>query len=518
MTTFQDLPPQSRRASRANGRADGFEVDATVRPPSARTGRRAQLPSATEWQKDEAELAAEREQAAAEQHVVTYGGPGPDSDLTSAPETAVDDLVVPAPVPGRRVSLPTGELHPFTHAISTDEVAAGLEAVDVADAAPADEPTDHRTIVDEDTVAYVPTDEDLIDAAPASDAHDATEVDVDPTPDDLGPDPVGTPVAAVTESVHNAPENSAAAASTSDAPVATPGRPLTRREIREARVAAERAAGLEEVPEAIVSILNSGPIILPYLNSPATTATPIVSAHEQSALAEFDELTSVHDGDAVPVGDNEHVSAPASTWDIPLEPTSAAADDEDNEGVDDPVGGKTPLGITVPAFIETSQTPASARGAGHWSVSDDNDDDITSLENTITRLVNVGGALTTNALVLPSIPQSSDLTTPYTATGDTMLTGSIDLPRSLGSTGVHPSQVDNSDFELDPLDREVPSTDSAPVRAIRAVSTHTGSNGLIATKKPQGNHMLTVLVISSSGLAVVVVGLLVAGISSGLFQ
>jgi hypothetical protein len=498
MTTFQDLPPQSRRASRANGRADGFEVDATVRPPSARTGRRAQLPSATEWQKDEAQLAAEREQAAAdEQKVVTYGGPGPDSVDSDVTPTDAETLVVPAPTPGRRVSLPTGELHPFTHAISTDDIAAASELGDAAG-----EPSANAT------AAPAEVEVALVDDATA-DAPEATTVA-----------PVAVPDTKALDAESAAAETPAAlAGDTPAAPAADPGRPLTRREIREARVAAERAAGLEEVPEAIVSILNSGPIVLPYLSSPATTSLPALTAHEAHALAEFDALTSEHDGDAAPVGDTDHVSAPASTWDIPLEPSLSSADDEDNEGVDDPAGdGKTPLGITVPSFIDSGQTPVSTRGAGHWSVSDDADDDITSLENTITRSVGVGGALTTNALVLPSIPQSSDLTTPYTATGETMLTGSIDLPRSLGSTGVHPSQVDNSDFDLDPLDREVPSTDSAPVRAIRAVSTHTGSNGLIAPKKPQGNHMLTVLVISSSGLAVVVVGLLVAGISSGLFQ
>lgn len=505
MTTFQDLPPQGRRASRASGRAEGYEVDATVRPPTARTGRRAQLPSATEWQKDEAELAAEREARAEEQHVVTYGGPGPDAEAAIQPATD-DDLVVPAPAPGRRVSLPTGEMHPFTHAITLSESSEG-------EAAPSAVVTEPGTDADTDADADTDTDIDI-------DADSATGVTVIELP------------AAADAAAAEAPNVSSDAAVPSPAPVneepaaasaaqipAEPTRPMTRREIREARVAAERAAGLEDVPEAIVSILNSGPIILPYLSSPATTATPIVSDNVEEALAEFDELTSVHNGDEAPVGDAGHVTAPASTWGMPLEPTSAQTDDEDNEGVDDPVdGGKTPLGITVPSFVESGSTPVSNRGAGHWSVPVDDADDPNSIENTITRSVGTGGILTTNALVLPSIPQSSDLTTPYTATGETMLTGSIDLPRSLGHTGVHPSQVDNSDFEPDPLDREVPSTDSAPVRAIRAVSTHTGSNGLITTKKPQGNHMLTVLVVSSSGLAVVVVGLLVAGISSGLFQ
>ena len=535
MTTFQDPPYQSRRAVRQSGHVDDVEVDASARPATARTGRRAQLPSSTEWNTDESSSTpglAETPPAPAPAEPLTLATPlQPQIPVyDSAPETLVADAApaIPAAPQGRRASLGTGERHPATSAIEAIIVAAPAEAAVVEPAA------------------------------------------VEPTP--ASPEAVVAPVA---------PQ-----ATPSKSSAAPTDRPMTRRELREARVAAERAAGMEEVPEAIVSILNSGPIILPYLSSAATTplspearassapaahaaavaasvaSVPAVeqnieptSAREKNALAEFEELTREHEGDAVPIGAEEHPAAPASTWAMPLEPSSvsdapssqdidiaaepeesepetAAADevaadeviavvideDDDDDVIDASDKAEKPSAITVPEFVEPGQTPVSNRGAGHWSVTPDTDDEIESLENTITRSVGVGSALTTSALVLPSIPQSSDLNQPYTATGETMLTGSIDLPRSLGSTGVHPSQVDNSDFDLDPLDHEVPSTDSAPVRAIRAVSTHTSSNGLITSKKPQGNHMLTVLVVSSSALAVVVVGLLVAGVSSGLFQ
>jgi hypothetical protein len=138
------------------------------------------------------------------------------------------------------------------------------------------------------------------------------------------------------------------------------------------------------------------------------------------------------------------------------------------------------------------------------------EDDETPFENTLSRTVGTGtSAITTSALVLPSVPQASDLTRPFASTGEILMTGSIDLPHSLGSTGAHPHRIDNSDFEDDPLDSQIAAPDSAPVRAIRAVSTHTSTRGVIENKKPQNNRWLTRVIIGVSTLLVVGVGLLV---------
>jgi hypothetical protein len=65
------------------------------------------------------------------------------------------------------------------------------------------------------------------------------------------------------------------------------------------------------------------------------------------------------------------------------------------------------------------------------------------------------------------------------------------------------------DHMFDAFDSEVVSNDSAPVRAIRAVSTHTSSRGVIQqAQKPQSNRLLTVGIITASVLALGVVGLL----------
>jgi hypothetical protein len=62
---------------------------------------------------------------------------------------------------------------------------------------------------------------------------------------------------------------------------------------------------------------------------------------------------------------------------------------------------------------------------------------------------------------------------------------------------------------FDANDHEIVSTDSAPVRAIRAVSTHNTGHGVTHTQKPKGNKSLTVLFAVAGGLALLCVGMVV---------
>ena len=514
MTTFQDPPHQSRRAvRRSEVRPDEqTEVDAPARPTTARTGRRAQLPSATEWQDGDGTEAKPTRSASPMIEpftLATHSVPQMPTYTPASHSAPVDPNRVerPRPAPGRRVSLAAGEAAPTSAipVISLDTAASDAPAVVAAPE----------------------------ESAPAAEATTETA-----TADTVNTDTVDTPVVAD----QPAPADDVVASE-----VAAPAEPvvertMTRRELREMRVAAERAAGLE-VPEAIGAILNSGTIILPYLSSGPTRRV-------EEANAEFDALTQAPANESA---DPEFPVAPVSTWDMPLEsphhadttadngtassapalieppqaasvaPPTGRVDEDDDDAVDESdqvtvVDASTPAaGTAGPTIVEPATSPTSTRSAGHWSVRADMDDDIESLENTLTRTVGSTGAITTSALVLPSVPQSSDITSPFTASGETMVTGSIDLPRSLGASGVHPGRVDTSDFDLDPLDREVPTTDSAPVRAIRAVSTHTASNGMVTSKKPQGNRMLTGMVVLASTMAVGVAGLLIAGFALQLF-
>jgi hypothetical protein len=100
-----------------------------------------------------------------------------------------------------------------------------------------------------------------------------------------------------------------------------------------------------------------------------------------------------------------------------------------------------------------------------------------------------------------------------TSTGEILITGSIDLPRSLGSTGQHPNHFDSTEMDhlLDQLDEGGPTSSVAPVSASRAVSTHTSTRGVMTPPKNHSVSLPTVLAITAGVLLVGVVALFAAG-------
>ncbi|UFS60847.1 hypothetical protein [Subtercola endophyticus] len=124
----------------------------------------------------------------------------------------------------------------------------------------------------------------------------------------------------------------------------------------------------------------------------------------------------------------------------------------------------------------------------------------------------------TSALVLPSVPNHGDVGTALDETGEVIITGSIDLPMSLGSTGAAPADgLESSELDafLDP-ESEVGS-DVAPVSATRAISTHGPSSGLVAPPKRRGANAPVILAVTAGVLAVGVVGLLLAAFVFRIF-
>jgi hypothetical protein len=181
-----------------------------------------------------------------------------------------------------------------------------------------------------------------------------------------------------------------------------------------------------------------------------------------------------------------------------------------------PAAVPPPMNSSAPTHAPVG--PASGPSSvGHWSTQSDLDDAEQVNETTISRSVGAGsGAITTSALVLPSIPEHT-IGGPMSSNGEILLTGSISLPHSFSATGAHPSQLDESDLDhlLDPGDHQVANTDSLPVRAIKAVSTHTATGAIIAPTKQAGTRGFTILIVAASAMAFVVVGLLIAGLVSG---
>jgi hypothetical protein len=149
---------------------------------------------------------------------------------------------------------------------------------------------------------------------------------------------------------------------------------------------------------------------------------------------------------------------------------------------------------------------------GHWSTAAELDDKNQPFDQILSRSVGASGsATTTNALILPALP-APDATGPLTSTGEILVTGSIDLPRGLGSTGAHPDHIDSSDIDrlLDGEENEFNTSEVAPVRASRAVSTHTSTRGVIAPPKKRHTRLPLILSITAGVLAVGVIGLLIA--------
>lgn len=174
-----------------------------------------------------------------------------------------------------------------------------------------------------------------------------------------------------------------------------------------------------------------------------------------------------------------------------------------------PAADSTPVAPKVTPSPEITIDTSGVKLApeGHWSrqaaVEDEPNDSVAS------RTVGSGTSVT-SALVLPAIPFATDIRGPLNSSGAAMLTGSIDLPSTLSASGVS-DRFDHADIDslLDLNDSDMVSTDSAPVRAIRAVSTFSNQS-VTQTQKPKGTRALTVLLISASSMAVVVAGLLVA--------
>ncbi|MFN4002361.1 hypothetical protein [Microcella sp.] len=201
----------------------------------------------------------------------------------------------------------------------------------------------------------------------------------------------------------------------------------------------------------------------------------------------------------------------------PVEPAPLAPTPIDHAPLDFAPLAPAPAPLAEPQ-PEPYLSAGSAPTGSHWSVGIHDDDD--PFENTFSREVGSTASLTnTNALVLPEMPTGS-IAGPVSGTGEIIITGMIDLPRVVSSTGAVPQVHESPDIDdmLDPGEFQVAHPDSAPVSALRAVSSHTGASPMITPGKGStSNTVTTVLVASTVVMAVVAIGLFVLAAVNGLF-
>lgn len=549
MTTFQEPPLQSRRAARQNERADappgGFTDPNAVTPPPASaapsapaeplnyaTTTRPPLP-----QYDGQNLRPRR----------TAETPG-HADLP--PTEALPRQDAPSYRPkdyspeGRRSVAPSwAPSYDGTVDFQTqnrDQVLAAPQESGYAAAAPTAEGDGEHTLTrrelralrEADGITAVPTDPTPVVAPyPAAGPYQAA-----------APYPVSAPYPAAAPAQAPAPESVAPAAPDFVAPAP---QPVNLVEPAPAAPAPQASTRLDSALAEFDALAAGREPIVPAPDAPAPmpgrraaqppqdAVAPQPVAQAPAAPEPYDNLSTFEALFAAPAVVAEPPApaapAPSAAAQLLAPPVVAPAPGSAPEqlwAVDPLLSAPAPQG--APALVQPpASAPPAARApvgpasgptsVGHWSTQSDLDEAEQVTETTISRSVGAGsGAITTSALVLPSVPERS-IAGPMSGSGEILLTGSISLPHSLSATGAHPSRLDESDLDhlLDPGDHQVANTDSMPVRAIRAVSTHTATGAIIAPTKQPGTRGFTILIVAASAMAVVVVGLLIAGLVSG---
>lgn len=128
-----------------------------------------------------------------------------------------------------------------------------------------------------------------------------------------------------------------------------------------------------------------------------------------------------------------------------------------------------------------------------------------------------GVPTTTNALILPTLPDHGPMGGHLPQSGEVIVTGSIDLPLSFGATGAHPSQIDSSDVDRLFDQVEDGAGVGAPVSATRAISTQSAARAMMTPPKKEAMNVPLVLAVTAGVLALGVVATLVIGAVVGLF-
>ncbi|WP_350349871.1 hypothetical protein ABIQ69_08215 [Agromyces sp. G08B096] len=237
---------------------------------------------------------------------------------------------------------------------------------------------------------------------------------------------------------------------------------------------------------------------------------------------ELRALIDAHQGDADDdLGDGE-AGAPRPAQPAPV---AAAAPQQVRPAPQPTAAPHAPVRAPAPhqttEAVLADQPAAAAKPVGHWTSQLDLPED---RPEPYDQLLSRGGAVshgvptTTNALILPNLPDQGPLGQPLPDGGEIIVTGSIDLPRSFGATGAHPSHIDSSDVDrlFDQVE-DTAGTGAAPVAATRAISTQGPARTMLTPPKKEGMNAPLVLAVTAGVLALGVVATLVIGAVLGLF-
>jgi hypothetical protein len=322
--------------------------------------------------------------------------------------------------------------------------------------------------------------------------------------------------------------------------------PLTRRQLRELERTMpkkDRQDATKVAEEAARRAAESGapaaPSVPPLVPSPAEEApaeAEPTQASDQNEVVEDAVVVDEPARKAPGVDADDSQAAPSPVGARPAsEPVSSFAPEAESQQIveelviddvpidDDPDDDASATEITVeslssgPILAPIFQPPAVVPDEKAPERTDEGDasfDDLIS-----SRTVGSTNSSQTSALVLPAVPSSMDMGTALDETGEVIITGSIDLPSSMGTKGAPAAGIEAHDLDalLDVGESEQSGDDVAPVSASRAVSTGASNNALVTPPKRGRVNLPVVLAITAGVLAIGVVGLLLAAFVFRIF-
>lgn len=326
------------------------------------------------------------------------------------------------------------------------------------------------------------------------------------------------------------------------------GRPLSRREIRLREMAATGSLPTAEPPQAVPETPAQGSAgdldISPFHPDGTPRTRREMRELREIALAEqgdleieqtqaftpqdFEEAIAAAGSDFEDEDGDEETAEPAEQAETKqAEPGQAEAETEPIESraaggpVSEPTSGYSfpdiaPLDEGASIFddpaLRTAPRPNGAQATGG------------DFDDLISRAVaQEGAAGTTNAsaLILPNMGHTGQLSGPIGETGELFITGSIDLPKSLGETGGHAALLDSVQGDPDDIvlgEHPGHHDDAiAPVSAAKAVSARAASTSVVAAPEKEKSKLPLVLIATGGGLLVVIAGLAIWAVSSGFF-
>ncbi|WP_169582416.1 MULTISPECIES: hypothetical protein [Microbacterium] len=122
-----------------------------------------------------------------------------------------------------------------------------------------------------------------------------------------------------------------------------------------------------------------------------------------------------------------------------------------------------------------------------------------------------------NALILSQAPEGAPISAPLGAAGEVLVTGTLNLPEGLGSTGHAHGTADGKEVDATLVDGELPAHSSpTPIAASAAISTVKTAGEVIRPPAPEkGSKLMLTLAITAGALALALVGVLILAFVTG---